>query len=394
MSLARTILGPLASLRLTVVLFALAMVLIFAGTLAQVNEGIWTVVERYFRSFLVRIEFQLFVPKKVATIPGAFVFPGGLLLEIVLLVNLLAAHAVRFKLSWKRSGIILTHAGVILLIAGEIATGLFADEGNMSIDEGETAAYVEDTRTSELAIIDPSGASDDLVVVVPQRMLAHAAGAPITHPLLPFQVTVNEWMPNSRLLGPMQSTPEQRARADSGLGRQIAATPQPRATGVESDRMDIPSAYVTLTKDGKRLGSFLVSVFMQEAQPVIVDGTTFTLQLRFRRTYKPYSVELIDFRHDKFVGTERPRNFSSLVRLRDPARSVDRQVLISMNNPLRYAGDTLYQASFKPDNSGTVLQVVRNPAWLVPYVSCAMVTLGMLLHFWIRSAGKPTRRSA
>jgi len=52
-----------------------------------------------------------------------------------------------------------------------------------------------------------------------------------------------------------------------------------------------------------------------------------------------------------------------------------------MNNPLRYGGDALYQASYKPDNSGTVLQVVRNPGWLLPYIACTLVTAGMLLHF-------------
>ena len=54
-------LWALASLRLTVVLFALALVLVFCGTLAQVDMGIWTAVNQYFRSAYVWIPFQLFV---------------------------------------------------------------------------------------------------------------------------------------------------------------------------------------------------------------------------------------------------------------------------------------------------------------------------------------------
>ena len=38
------LLKPLASLRLTVVLFLLSMVLVFCGTLAQVDDGIWVVL--------------------------------------------------------------------------------------------------------------------------------------------------------------------------------------------------------------------------------------------------------------------------------------------------------------------------------------------------------------
>ncbi len=376
------ILKPLASLRLTVVLFAMAMFLILAGTLAQVDEGIWTVVARYFRSLVVRVEFQLFVPRKIAHIPGAIIFPGGFLIASVMLVNLLAAHAIRFKFAAKRSGIILTHAGVILLLVGEFVTGLFATEGNMAIDEGETATYIEDIRSAELAVIDPSDPQSDLVVVVPQRVLAGAG--PIAHGLLPFEIKVDQWMPNSQLLGPMQATPQQRALADSGAGTQLAAAPAARATGVEGASADIPSAYITLSKGRQPPGSYLVSVPLGNPQPVDVGGKTYGLALRFKRTYKPYSIHLEHFAHDKFVGTETPRNFSSLVRLSDPQNSVDREVLISMNHPLRYRGETFYQASFKPGDGGTVLQVVRNPGWLLPYISCCLVGGGMLLHFGMK----------
>ena len=41
------------SLRLTVALLALSIILIFAATLDQVNLGIWAVQEKYFRTFFV-----------------------------------------------------------------------------------------------------------------------------------------------------------------------------------------------------------------------------------------------------------------------------------------------------------------------------------------------------
>src|SRR5262245_43225308 len=49
----------LASLRLTVVLFVLSIILVFYGTVAQMDKGVWTVVEQYFRSFIVFIPLQL-----------------------------------------------------------------------------------------------------------------------------------------------------------------------------------------------------------------------------------------------------------------------------------------------------------------------------------------------
>jgi ResB-like family protein len=386
------ILKPLASLKLSVVIFALSMFLVLAGTLAQVHAGIWTVVDEYFRSLAVTIPLQIFVPRDVAKIPGAIWFPGGLTLGVAMLVNLIAAHAVRFKFRKKRIGIILTHLGVILLLAGEFVTGFAAREGNMTILEGETVNFVEDIRTPELAVIDQSAPDEDLVVVIPERKLSSRDGI-LVDELLPFTIRIDEWMPNSTVVGPMQDQHDRKGRANSGMARELAAFPVPRANGVDGAMVDGPSAYVTISKDGREFGTYLLSVYVNQTQAVVVDGQTYWLSLRFKRTYKPYSLRLIDFKHDLFTGTQMARNYSSQVQLVDTNRNVDREVLIYMNHPLRHAGETFYQASFLQDDAGTVLQVVQNPGWLIPYVSSAMITLGMLIHFGIRLVPALRRRS-
>ena len=48
----KTILKPIASLQLTVVLLSLSLGLVFFGTVAQVDFGIWTVVNKYFYSWV------------------------------------------------------------------------------------------------------------------------------------------------------------------------------------------------------------------------------------------------------------------------------------------------------------------------------------------------------
>ena len=69
------------------------------------------------------------------------------------------------------------------------------------------------------------------------------------------------------------------------------------------------------------------------------------------------------------------------MRINPPGGGEGREVLIYMNNPLRYAGLTFYQASF--DNKATILEVVRNPSWLVPYVACGAIALGLVIQFLI-----------
>ena len=374
----RSSLAPIASLKLTVLLFALAIVLIFFGTLAQTHMGNWQVVNTYFRSLwlMMPLGYGIEIP-----------FPGGYTLGGLMVVNLIAAHLVRFKFTWKRAGIIITHLGLILLIVGEVLTGLFAVEWQMNINEGQSVNYAQDTRSVELAIVDPSPADHDNVAVIPGSMLAKQEGREaIRNPRLPFDVRVIDWMTNSLPQGPQQAGPAvwQTNRATEGYGKMVLAVEATPATGVDNT-INNPAAYIELSRDGKPLGTWLVSMWTNilgdPRQAVTVDGKTYLIQLRYVRDYKPYTMHLIDFRHDKFVGTEKPKNFSSLVRLVDPTRNEDREVLIYMNHPLRYEGETFYQASFKPDDSGTVLQVVRNPSWLLPYISCSMVALGLVLHF-------------
>ena len=71
-----------------------------------------------------------------------------------------------------------------------------------------------------------------------------------------------------------------------------------------------------------------------------------------------------------------------------------RKRALGLNEPLRHAGETFYQTSWKEGEKGKVLQVVRNPGWLMPYVSCAVVALGMLIHFGLHLVGFLGRRFA
>jgi hypothetical protein len=63
-----------------------------------------------------------------------------------------------------------------------------------------------------------------------------------------------------------------------------------------------------------------------------------------------------------------------------------------MNHPLRYQGLTFYQAGFDNNDRTTVLQVVQNPSWLVPYIFCALIAFGMLLQFGMHLIGFVRRR--
>ena len=86
--------------------------------------------------------------------------------------------------------------------------------------------------------------------------------------------------------------------------------------------------------------------------------------------------------------TAGPEPVRSTVRLVDSTRGVDRDDLdIWMNNPMRYEGETFYQAGFLPGDIGTRLQVVRNAGWMIPYVGCVIVGTGLLAQFILHLIG-------
>lgn len=387
----------LASLKITVVLFALSIILVFYGTLAQKEQDIWDVVNEYFWSWCVFIPnrltsmfLQIFFGMPTSfNIPGSIPFPGGKLIFWAIAVNLLAAHATRLRVSWERSGVLLIHGGLILMMLGEFLTREFAVENTMTLITGGKSSFVESNRHVELAFLQPKDSATDHVLVVPGPMLEAAAksGKPIDDPRLPCTVTVKQYYHNCDLKDRLKDEPPYTTH---GEGKDLTMLERPRINGVDPDqKVNMPGALVQLTdRDGTDLGTWLVSIWLQQTrtprpQKLTTKAGEQLVSLRFQRTYKPYTITLEEFRHEVYPGTTKPRNFQSDIRLEDPEIGVDRPTTIRMNEPMRHRGETFYQHQALAGDSGSVLQVVRNPGWLLPYLSCAVVSLGMLIHFGI-----------
>jgi hypothetical protein len=386
-----------------VVCLVLALLLVFVGTLAEVKVGLYAAQSDYFRSFLI-----YWTPHGThLKIP---VLPGGWLIGLVLLVNLLAAHIKRFKFSRKKIGIILIHAGLILLLSGQFLTELFQVEGQMLLEPGDVKNYSENARKNELVVVDTTDPNSDKVVAIPESLLAE--GGEIRAPGLPFTLHVEKYYVNSVPAGPMTADPEKIKAAD-GLGKRLLFSPTSHATGMEN--VDVPTALVGVLSDKGPVGEWTVSdwftryPFFKEFQADIgrimqgtdlnasqkftYNGRNYEIALRPVRYYVPYTVKLLSFTHDRYLGTDVPKDFSSRIHLNDPKTGEDRDIRIYMNNPLRYRGETFYQSGFEPGDTGTILQVVRNPASLTPYVACSLVALGLVVQFLMHLFGFAEKRA-
>jgi hypothetical protein len=310
---------------------------------------------------------------------------------------LIAAHAKRFRWAWRKLGIHLTHAGLIIMLAGGLFTDLFAAESHMRLANGETKNYSEDITRDELAVTDTTNPEFDQVSAIPESALRHKRI--IEHPSLPFRIVVRNFFQNSRLQMASESVNNAQPIADRGPGAQVIVQSMPRATG--PDEQNVVSAAVEIIPfspangaPGESLGTWLVSDALGAPQEFSWMNRTWRLMMRPARYYKPYSVTLQKFTHERYAGTEIPKNFASRIALIDLDRAISRDVLVYMNHPLRYRGETFYQAGFQKDDSASILQVVHNPSFLAPYVACVIVAAGLLVQFGYHLVGFARRRAS
>ena len=297
----------------------------------------------------------------------------------------------------KRAGIVVIHLGVGLVMLNELFVAVNAVEERINIAEGQTTSLARDIREVEIAIVDRATAGQDRVWAIPASRLK--PGAIIDDGSLPFRVEVLEFMRNSDLR-PLKEGESPRATA--GVGRQFAVERRRPVSGAEASQLvDVASIVVRVgPRDGnaepaeatyllpQHLGDS--DVLFPAAPPpqpesVVVDGRLYEMRLRYKQNRKPYAITLNDVRKDDYLGTDTPRDYSSWITLADEKRDFRRErIRIWMNNPLRYGGETFYQNGYgrRPDGTETTtLQVVTNTGWMVPYIACMYVGVGMMYHF-------------
>jgi len=371
------------SLRLTVVCLGLATLLVFVGTIAQVEQGLYQAQDRYFRSF-----FVYWSPGGADW--GIPVFPGGYLLGGILTLNLISNYIRRYKFNWANIGLLTVHLGLVMLLVGQLFTDLLSTESAMNLQLEETKNYSEDFFASELVVADTTDPDTARVVSIPTTLLSTTSSVPL--PQKPFELQVRKFWPNAELLE-KAATGAVASGATEGVGKSLLV--QSRPPTVKMEERNVPAAAVTLSDAGESLGTWLVSGLLRP-QTFTHEGRSYEIAMRPKRHYTPYSLTLLDLRHDVYPGTDIPKNFSSRVRIENPESGERREVLIYMNSPLRYQGLTYYQyqmAARGPVKSST-LQVVRNPGWLTPYLACILVGVGLTWQFMAHLIGFLKQRSA
>ena len=97
----------------------------------------------------------------------------------------------------------------------------------------------------------------------------------------------------------------------------------------------------------------------------------------------PFTMELIDFKLMRYPGSQSPSSYESLLRLHTADRQFEHKIY--MNNVLDLEGYRFYQASYDPDERGTILAVNHDVAGrTVTYVGYLLLFVGLGLMLFDR----------
>jgi len=363
----------LSSYGLAVVLLAFLLVLTILGTVEQADQGLYLVQRKYFESlFLVHHLFG------VVPVP----LPGVYLLMSLLAVNLVCGAIIRAPKSLRAPGMLIAHAGILLLLAGGFVSFHFSTSGSMVLYEGQSAntfrSYYE--WVVEIRRLAPTPSAQ--IWVIPGHDLesiAPAGSRTFVSPEIPFELVLSGFQPNAQ---PWEGKAPM-LRAIDG----VVLRPLPRDREQEQN---IAGVYADVRPTGggtNATGATAGLLWGLERQPWMVNvaGERWSVGLSRRAWPLPFTVHLDDFVMEQHPNTAIPRVFrSTITRIEGPVREA---VNISMNAPLRHAGYTLFQATWGPQDAApgaplfSGFAVVRNPADQWPLISCIVVGAGMLIHF-------------
>ena len=319
----------------------------------------------------------------------------------------------------RRAGIVLLHAGIAMLLLNEIYVSSTNVEQRLSVFEGSSTSHSVDIRATEFAVYEVTDSEFEEGIRIPGRMFER--GERIQDDRLPFDVQCIEYMPNVPRFARAPMAPK---KATRGMGATTYVPMEAEAsTGTASEQVaDYPAAYVRIyaksdsdaqsadiASSGQKdpaadLGTYLVGVWADQNEKydsIRIGDKTYQFALRFKQIAKPYTVQMLDVTREDYVGTTTPKHYESHFVLQDHQRDVETEQRIWMNNPLRYGGETFYQSGYDVDPvSGreiTVIQLVKNEGWMIPYIACMFVVIGMGGQLWIvirRQAGsRATERS-
>ncbi len=143
---------------------------------------------------------------------------------------------------------------------------------------------------------------------------------------------------------------------------------------------------VTTKGETKRMKLLGGKGFANNMQKITLGGLDIHLAYGSKRMQLPFSLKLNDFIAEKYPGTEKGyKSYESKVELIDGANTEPYDIY--MNHVLDHKGYRFFQASFDPDEKGTVLSVNHDfwGTW-ISYMGYFLLYLGLMLILFVKGS--------
>jgi len=358
----RSIIRKLGNPKIFVFTIIWMMILVFVGTIAQRDMGLYYAQEKYFSNWLAWF--------------GPVPVPGGRLTMLIMFLNMMSLLFRHTLWHMKKVGIIIVHLGALLLLIGGGITAWFSFEGNMVLDEGGKSNFIVNSQQSELSFINTTQPNYDDVISLPEKILTN--GNILNSNSLPFSIEIIQYHSNAEI----ERRKQPKGDFYHGLAKNFLIIPKNNEKEAEMNRSGILFRISDTNSDADGIYSLVLGQSIP--QTLQVKDQIFTLVLRRERIYLPFFIELLDFKRILHPGTTIPKSFSSEVNLIQD--EIPRRVMIKMNEPLRHESYTFFQASFSQSKSGetSILAVVKNYGRLFPYISSLIMSFGLLIHLLLQ----------
>ncbi len=284
-----------------------------------------------------------------------FYTPWFNFLLLWLCASILACLCHRYRPSWRMFGFLITHAGLLLVGLGALATGLFGFRGRMILHEGESSSLVSTGSNMSLRSL-------PFAVVCERFWLDHYDSG---------NGDLIVYWPDGRY--------EKHTRADPGNSLYSQAY-QATIKVLEV----FPDFVIDHTKNQPATRS------MRWRNPAVLveverNGSTerdilFYLQPRMRINSRLRDVLMLYSREPRSLNVKSYN--SALIVVEDGI--VTKRKTIVVNDPLRYKGYTFYQSDWDQEREMyTVLEVKKDPGEEIFYFGGALVMAGVIIIFYV-----------
>lgn len=330
-------------------LMPLLMLILVVGTISQKWIGLHASLDLFFFSWVIWLY--------------SFPLPGGMIVMSAITLNLTCKFLLKSRWSKDRCGTNLIHLGILILMIGGLATLIFKTDSVMVLPPNQDIQHVQDYVETDLVILknDRAFYRRSFDTVTPRKIEE-----------LPFSLAITDVCQSCAIV----LRPEEEKEGWVGAFQSMKLVPTGRALNPEETIQGL--SFIVDGTDSQD-GKYITFESFPKPPQFISGEDTYTVLVQRHKTELPFSISLTQFDKEMYTGTYRAKNYTSHIQVHDG--DIDFPAIITMNEPLRYQGYTFFQSSFI-GNDVSVLAVVKNEAYIFPYIASLLITLGLLWQLW------------